>query len=423
MEHVLEFRLPNERYESFLGVKGQKWLVGGLVLAMLGVFGYTLNTLIPQWSLEHLVQVWDKVRSKPLDMSMLPLLIWPLFLIPTFLIKLQRLLLNAQGLTWECPLPFGWGSLPGMRWHFAWSQIAEVSLDRARAQPEHEWDLVSAVRIVFRLHDGTQRVLMPVSWFVPGSPKRPRSKLKYRPFSYGLWEDSENMTLLQETFQALPLVQVLGVHGVKLPELNPNALRIQQQDVLAHPLAKVLFAAALLLFVVGFLLMLGLPHIHPHTSLDWADRLTLGVAGVVIALLGIQIWNKRLEGRVTQAGAVGERPASVSSKSSLYMGVVLSLLAWFAAVLVVSEPVISQIATMGRGGTELTLRYRFSGKHLQPLQTAMQVPPIDLPGTESRIARIKAGTEVELTSTPGRFGIWVYDDTPLRRLADAQGVQ
>jgi hypothetical protein len=46
-----------------------------------------------------------------------------------------------------------------------------------------------------------------------------------------------------------------------------------------------------------------------------------------------------------------------------------------------------------------------------------------LPGAQSRVAWIKPGTETELAKVQGRWGLWIYNDAPLRELATQQGVR
>lgn len=81
---------------------------------------------------------------------------------------------------------------------------------------------------------------------------------------------------------------------------------------------------------------------------------------------------------------------------------------------------------MARGcWTDQRHTYRFTvadGWAQPPGQDAAHIPPIQLP-IESRLASIKSGSEVALTTVEGRFGLWVYNDAPLRELADAQGVR
>ena len=54
---------------------------------------------------------------------------------------------------------------------------------------------------------------------------------------------------------------------------------------------------------------------------------------------------------------------------------------------------------------------------------AAHIPPIELPGAQSRLAWIKPGTEAELATVQGRWGLWIYNDAPLRELATQQGVR
>jgi hypothetical protein len=60
---------------------------------------------------------------------------------------------------------------------------------------------------------------------------------------------------------------------------------------------------------------------------------------------------------------------------------------------------------------------------LEPVDENAPTGAIELPGSESRMAFLREGTRVSLSMTRGRFGLWAYDDTPLRNQADAQGIR
>ena len=96
---------------------------------------------------------------------------------------------------------------------------------------------------------------------------------------------------------------------------------------------------------------------------------------------------------------------------------------WVVAVAFVTEPLLAHAAQLGRTDQRHTYRFTAADGWARPLgHEAAHVPPIQLPA-ESRLALIKSGSEVELTTVEGRFGMWVYNDAPLRHLADFQGVR
>ena len=96
-------------------------------------------------------------------------------------------------------------------------------------------------------------------------------------------------------------------------------------------------------------------------------------------------------------------------KTALALAAVL----WMASVAFVIEPLLVHSALLGRGDAWRTHRFVLSSGWA----------PIELPGAQSRVAWIKPGTEAELATVQGRWGLWIYNDAPLRELATQQGVR
>lgn len=81
-------------------------------------------------------------------------------------------------------------------------------------------------------------------------------------------------------------------------------------------------------------------------------------------------------------------------------------------------------ALLGRGDAWQTHRFAIADGQAKPMGAdAAHVPPIELPGRQSRLAWIRAGSEADVRTVEGRWGVWIYNDEPLRALADQQGVR
>ena len=107
-------------------------------------------------------------------------------------------------------------------------------------------------------------------------------------------------------------------------------------------------------------------------------------------------------------------------KTALALAAVL----WMASLAFVIEPLLVHSALLGRGDAWRTHRFVLSSGWAKPISPEVaHIPPIELPGMQSRLAWIKPGTEAELATVQGRWGLWIYNDAPLRELATQQGVR
>ena len=115
-----------------------------------------------------------------------------------------------------------------------------------------------------------------------------------------------------------------------------------------------------------------------------------------------------------------QQPSVPLFKTALALAAVL----WMASVAFVIEPLLVHSALLGRGDAWRTHRFVLSSGWAKPMGAeAAHIPPIELPGAQSRVAWIKPGTEAELATVQGRWGLWIYNDAPLRELATQQGVR
>ena len=115
-----------------------------------------------------------------------------------------------------------------------------------------------------------------------------------------------------------------------------------------------------------------------------------------------------------------QQPSVPLFKTALALAAVL----WMASVAFVIEPLLVHSALLGRGDAWRTHRFALSSGWAKPISPEVaHIPPIELPGTQSRLAWIKPGTEAELATVQGRWGLWIYNDAPLRELATQQGVR
>ena len=179
-----------------------------------------------------------------------------------------------------------------------------------------------------------------------------------------------------------------------------------------------MFGGALLLFVVGFALMVAQPTLHLTAALGWAARLAWGVG--TLAVVAALLWAWR---------AARPRPSASAGLQRGALG--LSALLWVCAVAFMAEPLLVHGTRWGRADGAVAAVYAVRSGQAAPVSSSpwtgdgapQPLPTIDLPGEHSRLGWLRDGTEVTLTVVPGRWGVWTYDDTPLRRAADEQGIR
>jgi hypothetical protein len=280
---------------------------------------------------------------------------------------------------------------------------------------------MASAEIVLQLSKGRQRVLRPAFWFRPGDPPRPRLKSVGTPWASSQpWSGPDNHAMLSGAFENLRLVRALQ-HYAPLPDLAlpwPGIPNSFSTDLNRQPEVLTLLGGAVLVFVVGLFLMVAAPNVHLHASPGWAARAAWAVGTLAVWAAAWQVWQRYRAAH--PAPAPGQRPAVPLSKPALAFAAVL----WMAALAFVIEPLLVHSALLGRADAWHTHRFALGGGWAKPIGTdAAHIPPIELPGAQSRLAWIRSGSEADLATVQGHWGLWIFNDAPLRELATLQGVR
>ncbi len=407
-----------------------QWLVfGGLTMVVLAYVAWTLLRTFP-----NLVQMgWEgwlamgavflqKMREK--DAAWLPclyLFFWASFWGMRWLWNRHlRLYITPQGLRQEHRMPLGLHHLFGQNWQIDWSEVRSIKSRRTDVMNGNVRPMAWA-EIVLQLSKGRQRVLRPAFWLRPSDPPRPRLQSVYGVWSMSpLWSGPDNHAMLSGAFEDLRLVRALQQYA-PLPDVTlawpgiPNSVSV---DLNRQPEVLTLFGGAVLVFVVGVILMVAAPNVHLHVSPGWVDRATWAVGTLALWAAAWQAWQRYRAAH--PAPALGQQPAVPLSKPALAFAAVL----WMAALAFVIEPLLVHTALLGRADAWHTHRFALGGGWAKPIGTdAAHIPPIELPGAQSRLAWIKPGSEADLATVQGHWGLWIFNDAPLRELATQQGVR
>jgi len=430
-EEVLVYRYASSHEEPLISQRVQLWLLGACVIAVLAYAAWSLRGGIAQQGMDGLFAMGSGFVKNLLNRE----LAWITLLKPALLIvffgvrwlwnRHLRLYITREGLRQEHRLPLGLHHLFGQNWQVSWSDVRSVSTRRSNLTAGAIHHLAFA-ELVVQPRRGRQRVLKPSFWFRPDDPPRPRLKPmgSYSPFQFqpsNPWASPENNAQLARAFAGLRLIeaihQLAPAPGFDLPW--PDAAPANGSDLNRQPEVLVLLGSAILVFMTGWGLMLYAPTIHLHASPTWGDRAAWALGSLVLWALALRWWRQQQAEKALAAHEAPPGKREPLSKPAIAFAAVL----WAVAVAFVAEPLLAHAAQLGRTDQRLTYRFTAADGWARPLgHEAAHVPPIQLPA-ESRLAWIKSGTEVELTTVKGRFGVWVYNDAPLRHLADTQGVR
>ena len=430
-EEMLVYRYAPSHEEPLISRRVQWWLLGGVAIAVLAFAAWSLLRTFPQLGWGD----WLAMGSGFVEKLFKKDLAWLSLLQPALLVaafggswlwkRHLRLYITPQGLRQEHRLPLGLHHLFGQNWQVSWNEVSSVSTRRSRLAAGGIQYLASA-ELVVQPHRGRQRVLRPAFWFRPDDP--PRQRLKpagsHSPFQYNVsnpWGNPEGNAQLAQAFAGLRLVKAIHqwapAPGFTLPW--PGIGAAYGADLNRQPEALALLGGTILVFLTGWGLMLYAPNIHLHASPTWGGRAAWALGTLALWALALRWWRQR---QVDKALAPHDTPPSGReplSKPALAFAAVL----WVGAVAFVTEPLLAHAAQLGREDQRRTYRFTVADGWAQPLgQDSANIPPIQLPA-QSRLAWIKSGSEVELTTVEGRLGLWVYNDAPLRYLADTQGMR
>lgn len=159
-------------------------------------------------------------------------------------------------------------------------------------------------------------------------------------------------------------------------------------------------SAGIALIVATLAIMIGYKHQH----LQWDFPLWIYPVLAVLALFTLWSLGRR----------DAWRPPVLHS--------VIAALFFVIGIAMAAQPVTVFLNGLGVA-SDRTQTFVVRAGSLEPIGNRTGIRPIDFPGTQSRLAWLKDGTIVKLAIKQGRFGLWEYDDTPLRQLADEQGIQ
>jgi hypothetical protein len=333
-----------------------------------------------------------------------------------------RLYITPQGLRQEHRMPLGLHHLFGQNWQIDWSEVRGITARRSDVLNGNVNPMASA-EIVLQLSKGRQRVLRPAFWFRPGDPQRPRLRSVNGVWSMSpLWSGPDNHARLTRAFADLRLVRALQQYAplpdVALPWPGTPNLFSTDLNLNRQPEVLTLFGAAGLVFVVGLILMVAAPNVHLHASPGWGDRAAWAVGTLALWAAAWPAWRRYRASHPVPAPT--QQPRVPLSKPALALAAVL----WMAALAFVIEPLLVHTALLGRADAWHTYRFALAGGWAKPIDPdAAHIPPIELPGAQSRLAWIKPGSEADLATVQGHWGLWIFNDAPLRALATQQGVR
>lgn len=432
-DEVLVYRPLQSQVAPAISPRVQWLLVGAMTAGVLAFVAWTLWHAFPglgRWDGEEwrtlAAGFWQRAKEK--DMAWLPVL-YPLFAMAMVGVRWLwtrhlTLHIGPRGLRQEHRLPLGLHHLFGQNWQIAWSDVRSITTRRGNLAGGHAHPLAGG-EIVVELRHGRQRTLRPAFWFRPGDPPRPRLKPSGSPSPLAdPWGGSINGERLAEAFAQLRLVRALERHA---PEAGlalrwPGTAPAAGTDLNRQPEALALLGGTIVVFLTGWALMLYAPHLHLQAPPTWMDRAawSLGTLALWALAMGWRRGQPPAADRVPTTPTMPPTGRDPVSKPALGLAALL----WVAAVAFVTEPLLVHAALLGRADAWQNHRFALGEGQARPIGAdAAHVPPIELPGRQSRLAWIRAGSEADVRTVEGRWGVWIYDDEPLRALADQQGVR
>ncbi len=427
----LVFRPHHRHHKPWLGAKASRVLVGLAVAALVAYLAWSVHRIFPGLSWHDAPRIWAHARERAdlwtWDRWLFPLVWLPVLVIQWLWPRDFRLHISAQDIRQVHRLPLGLHHLFAQSWSVRWADVQSVTVRQRLDQPPLNG--LTLVEVVLTGHKGWKKTLRPAFWFRPADPPRPRMKCPPSKWLLDIsnpWLRDKAQTQVAQAFEALPAIQALNrmgaAHGHRLVWVRGQAAA-GPHDLNRQPEVLVLFGATLLVFVGGFVAMVAQPHLHLHAAPGWVVRMVLALGSLLVAALALAAWRQR---RLRQSVA----PTAPEPLNRTAAGVVAVL--WVAAVAFMAEPWLVHAGHWGRSDRAETVRYRLEQGQALPLMAPMPTaaadaprawPVIELPGEHSRLAWIRDGSEASLTVIPARWGLWVYDDRPLRQLADEQGVR
>lgn len=315
--------------------------------------------------------------------------------------KRCSLTLTEDALIHVYRLPLGLNAIVPANWCISLRDITAVEFIQSPLLGAIPAPVLAQLRI--SQSEGPTRSIRPAMWFVPGSPARPPLKPTGKPSLFaspsGMWLKPENQAIVRAAFADFPIVQALRARGIAVPDAHLPA-NIQDHDLFACRSIMFGIVAGLALVIATLAIMIG--HKHQHLQSDLPLSLYFVLGGVALLMLWL------IGRRDTQRPPVGHS--------------ILAAIFLVAGVAMATQPMTVLVNGFGVTSNQ-SQAFVVRAGNLEPVDGQTGIGAIELPGTQSRQGWLKEGTPVSLVVKKGRLALWEYDDTPLRQLADAQGIR
>ncbi|PRC92423.1 hypothetical protein S2091_2798 [Solimicrobium silvestre] len=335
---------------------------------------------------------------------------WWVYILPTS----YSLTLTDDELISNHQLPFGLNALiPAIspfNWHISLHDITAVELIQiplfGKAMQRLTTPTFAFVRLRISQRSGPVRTINPAMWVVPGSlgrtPLKPVGKRDLLADFFSnvanRWLKPENQAILRAGLLDLPIAHALSERGVTMSEAAPH--NIKEHDLFACRSIKfgIITALTLSSAALGILLLCK----YQHLKFDFPLSLHLLICTTILCAFFLLNQNDK------------SRPPLLHT--------VLTALCLVGSMAIGAQPIAMFLNGFGVTSNQSQDFVIRAGK-LEPIANFSGIGSIKLPGKESRQGWLQSGTKVTLKVTQGHFGLWEYNDEPLRQLVDAQGIE
>ena len=388
----LVFHLKNDEFDKVLKLS---LLLG---LFFIGFIPLTIWLIFPSEFLSQInwIDAWQKLLLKPIELAKI---IFALLAVPVSIWmqsqhnKNARLMLNDSRMSYTSRMPLL------SRWLDWQLDLEDIRSEKIKLRFSGN-ELGAQPVLLYRLTWGISglRQIRPAAWILPNQTTLPVQK----PSSFfGLvnWKKSENMALLQQQFDQLPLINALMQRGVLLPQVSKKREGIGL-DLMAYPRMKVAVISFFATLVGAFVLFHLMRHQHYFSLPPLSLQLTFG------ALAGLFMF----------AWLWGEKPNSGNTAEQ----------AGFRGTQVLLAGLFAVSAGLCAPSLPLLLGSTFQSSHeqaftLQKLPLALKgIDPSDMPTIQPTQAieywqSLKDGEVVNLPVSRGLAGLWwQYDSSGLQ---------
>lgn len=389
------------------------WLVGVVLVVVLAVsLVMAVATLVSAsaqpfpWQMlaSRSVAAWQRADPVRLVFHALQLLLLLTLVLGLAVHRRRaRLVLDGQSLRYASGVPVVWRWLD---WH--------LDLDALRSGAV-SWQLTGApvpanplatLRLTWK--GGSRLGLSPARWYLPGQPEPDDDVRPHSVAGLVLWNSAKNLPVVQQMFEALPLVRALRDRGVPVPVPDGKRLGAAgDRDLMAYPRMK----AVVIGFFVSLAIAAGLFHAMRHQHYFVAPPLEawLAFAACVGLLVLAWLWPEGAQTQENRATPTAAERAGFRGTQIL----VAALAAVPAGLCAPSLPLAWAWATE----TPRTVAFSVVPPVQSPTRVVLQAPQGgDVPPVEPRQAidywlSLRSGETVELPVRRGLAGLWWQFDS------------